>query len=301
MYNVALIGNWGLASEVMEVLHGSNQMNLKFVITQMQADKLSDRWYGAVHNRAKDIGVIAFNQSDFKGRSDKIVELVEKYDLDLMVSCAYPYLVGEDLINVLETKKGLVNIHGSALPKYRGVSPVVWAVINNDKEIGITLHYIDKGCDSGDIIYQSSILNNPADDLDKVTDKLKIEGVKIFSKFISDLESNISSPRLLQDHSKSIPAPRVRGEDLKVDFNQSAELIAAFVRATFKDGPYIVIDNKLATISSVEITESRGKPSKILQSLGDCKLEVGTGTYNVIVTLSEALEIDFQANHTLDA
>jgi methionyl-tRNA formyltransferase len=74
---------------------------------------------------------------------------------DLIFSINYIFLVDERLINY--PKFGCLNIHGSLLPKYRGRAPHVWAIINNESQTGITVHYIDGGCDTGPIVYQETI------------------------------------------------------------------------------------------------------------------------------------------------
>lgn len=93
----------------------------------------------------------------FKGnpRNGKGKTFIEKYNVDVLASINYLFLIEKDLI---EYPKGLAfNIHGSLLPKYRGRTPHVWAIINGETKTGITAHRIDADCDTGDIIHQVEV------------------------------------------------------------------------------------------------------------------------------------------------
>jgi len=78
-------------------------------------------------------------------RGGKCITFIQSFEIDVLVSVNYLFLIDKDLINF--PKKLAFNIHGSLLPKYRGRTPHVWAIINNEKETGITAHRIDEGCD----------------------------------------------------------------------------------------------------------------------------------------------------------
>lgn len=87
-------------------------------------------------------------------RNGKAMDMLSRLNLvpDLIFSINYLFLINRDLINY--PSYGCVNFHGSLLPKYRGRTPHVWAIINNEQETGITAHFVDEGCDSGPIILQ---------------------------------------------------------------------------------------------------------------------------------------------------
>ena len=104
----------------------------------------------------------------FKGnpRQGKGYEFIKNIKIDVIISINYLFLVENDIIK--HPKKLAFNIHGSLLPKYRGRTPHVWAIINNEKKTGITAHIIDEKCDSGDIISQIHVeieKNNTGNDI----------------------------------------------------------------------------------------------------------------------------------------
>ena len=99
----------------------------------------------------------------FKGnpRNGIGYDFIKKIEVDIIVSINYLFLIEKDIIQ--HSKQLTFNIHGSLLPKYRGRSPHVWAIINNEKVTGITAHVIDEGCDTGDIISQIKIACDDAE------------------------------------------------------------------------------------------------------------------------------------------
>ena len=152
MVNVALLGNWGTAKEIFEIFYHDKAVQVQFVITQYDQNKSDDRWFNIVYDFAQDSNLVVYEQPMFKGNDIALLELLKSYKVDLVVSCAYPYLLKAPVIDYMNQQDGIINFHGSLLPRHRGVSPVVWAVKENDRYVGMTLHYIDIGCDSGDII-----------------------------------------------------------------------------------------------------------------------------------------------------
>lgn len=96
------------------------------------------------------------NKVGIKYSLDKISSENMPFLPDVVCSIYYRYIISEDVINLVNGK--IFNLHPSLLPKYRGCSSLTWAMINGEKECGYTYHYIDKGCDTGNIIIQKKIM-----------------------------------------------------------------------------------------------------------------------------------------------
>ncbi len=298
---IGLLGNWGLAKEVLQVLLNSSSFSVEFVVTQHEEGNYNDRWFNAVWNLANVHQIPTYDQMQFKNNDKKLIDLVQKNNVDLIVSCAYRFLIGEPLIALFNSRKGIINLHASLLPKYRGPSPVIWALINNDIEIGITLHYVDKGCDTGDIIYQSSVLNTQESTINTITEDLKREGVKIFKKYMNCIENNLDVPRKKQDHSLTIHAPRLRKKDLMVDFYQSDTHISNFIKATSNYRPYFIIKGNEFMIKKVSREdEVSGKPSRIIKVIDNERIVVGTKGKNMIIDFENSNLINMNENMILN-
>lgn len=129
---------------------------------------------------------------------------------DLLVVYSMSYLLKENIFSI--PKFGTINIHYSHLPEYRGPAPLFWEYYDYVLNPGVTLHYIDKGEDTGDVIFQERISINSGEKLDEVSQKLSFTGIKLFSKIMDTFEKG-SVPRMKQ------PAitPTVRARKVKPD------------------------------------------------------------------------------------
>lgn len=259
MYKIALLGNWGTALEILKLLSNSKFIEIKFIITQNDKKKDCNKWFNIVWNYAKSKGLCTYEQKKFKKNSAEILKLAKQNNLDLIISCAYPYLLKDNIIEFMNSKLGIVNLHGSLLPLYRGVSPVLWAIINEEKYIGMTLHYIDRGCDSGNIIFQDKIENKYEDSIDIITEKLKYKAIQLFKKFLNLLENNDNIDSYPQDHSKATNAFRIKDNDLRINFSQNCNKIMAFFKATSHLGPYFYYNSNRYNIIKLFPTTVRSE------------------------------------------
>jgi methionyl-tRNA formyltransferase len=129
---------------------------------------------------------------------------------DIILSINYLFLIEGDLIAY--PKSYAVNVHGSLLPKYRGRTPHVWAIINNEKETGITAHLISSECDKGDIIAQKVIPITKEDTGGSILEKYK----EYYPLLIDDVISKIQSGNFeikRQDESKATYYPKRTPDD----------------------------------------------------------------------------------------
>lgn len=150
------------------------------------------------------------------------------YKPDLIVTCAYGKIVPKEILDY--PKFGCINIHASILPKYRGSAPMQWAIINGEKETGITLMYMDEGMDTGDIIDISKIEILESDDIGTIHDKMSLIGSKILEKNFNDIITN-NIKRIKQDDSKATLAPRITREMELINFNDYGKNIINKIRA----------------------------------------------------------------------
>lgn len=147
---------------------------------------------------------------------------------DLIVTCAYGKIIPKVLIDL--PKYGCVNIHASLLPKYRGSAPIQWALINGEKETGITLMYMDEFMDTGDMIdtVEYSIKEN--DDIGTLHDELSVLGGKLLEKNLENLISG-NVVRTKQDENLATYAPMIERSMEELDFNDSVVNINNKIRA----------------------------------------------------------------------
>ena len=182
-------------------------------------------------------------------RQRRLLAFLERggYSTNLLLSINYLFLIESDVISKF---KLAVNIHGSLLPKYRGRSPHIWAIINNEKEAGITIHRIDRGCDTGQIILQEKV---DIDDNDTGKDIL-VKYEKIYPQLIRTFIMQVRENKILetiQDDNRATYFGKRTPDDGLINWNWQKERIKNWVRAlsapypgafSFMDGKRVVID-----------------------------------------------------------
>lgn len=124
---------------------------------------------------------------------------------------------------------GTMNLHGSLLPKYRGAAPINWAVINGDKETGLTTFLLQHEIDTGDLLFQTKTEIGENETAGELYDRLKIIGADLLLKSVQTLEKG-NYTLLAQDDSQVSHAPKIFHEDCNIDFNQSTDKVHNFVR-----------------------------------------------------------------------
>ena len=283
-FKVGFLGNWGTAYEILKILNKSDQIKIKFAITQKRNNQINDKWYSIVYDYVEKNKIPFYDQKIFYKNNKILLDIIKKSNIDLIVSVAYPFLINSKIIDFMNKKFGAVNLHGGLLPKYRGTTPIPWAIINQEKFLGMTLHYIDKGCDSGDIIDQKKVKNLLEDTLNDVTEKLKKAATKIFKNYLNKLLKNKIIKRKPQDHSKANYAYRLKEDDLLLNLNKNKGEILVFIKGTKNQKIFIKHNNKKLIISEVKIAKTKSdlKPNTIV-SKSNISLKVATKENDIIL------------------
>lgn len=162
-----------------------------------------------------------------KARDGEAMGLVERLEPELIVVAAYGKILPEDLLDY--PKYGSVNVHSSLLPKYRGAAPINWAVLNGETETGVTIMYMAKELDAGDIIAQASTAIGPEENAQELTARLAELGAGLLSDTIRSLEDG-TAVRTPQDGSLQTYAPMLTKELSPIDWTRPARAIACQVR-----------------------------------------------------------------------
>lgn len=129
---------------------------------------------------------------------------------------------------------GTFNLHASLLPQYRGAAPINWAIINGEKETGITTFFIEKEIDTGNVLFQEKIDITKEDNAGSLHDKLMFNGAKLVLKTVKAIEENnyTNTPqnKLYEDEKDLKHAPKIFKEDCKIDWNNKIEDIHNKIR-----------------------------------------------------------------------
>jgi len=160
-------------------------------------------------------------------KTEETIELVKELNPDLIVVVAYGKILPQGLIDI--PKKGIINVHSSLLPKYRGAAPIHAAIINGEKESGVTIMDIVQELDAGDIILQAKTPIDELDTLEDLHDRLAIIGSETLLKAVSMIESGVAT-RISQDESKVTFVKPIKKEECEIHWDHSMERVYNFVR-----------------------------------------------------------------------
>ncbi len=177
-----------------------------------------------VKKLALDNNIPVFTPDSIKKEYQKVID----YKPDIIITCAYGKIIPKELIDY--PKYGCINIHASLLPSYRGAAPMQWALINGEKETGITLMFMDETMDTGDIIGTIKYKIEDSDDIGILHDKLSILGKELLDKNLNDLLTN-NVKRIKQDNEKATYAPMITREMEELDFNNEGINIINKIKA----------------------------------------------------------------------
>lgn len=162
-----------------------------------------------------------------KARDPEFIEKLKSLEPDLIVVEAYGQILNKELLDI--PKKGCINIHVSLLPKYRGAAPINWAIINGEKETGVSIMYMDEGLDTGDVIEAESFKITDDMTAGDLHDIMMEKGANLMIKVVDDIDRGLAKATK-QDHSLHSYAPMMDKYTGHLDFNKSAQDLHNLVR-----------------------------------------------------------------------
>ena len=213
--NLGLLVSGNLGLLIIEHLH--EKYNISFVATDKRSEEIIQ------FCEQTNISIFVGNP-----RSGAITTFIDNKRIEVLLSVNYLFLIEQDLISL--PSQYAINFHGSLLPKYRGRTPHVWAIINNESEVGITAHKIGVGCDTGDIALQEKILveneDTGADILIKYNDS--------YPKLVDEILNQISKKTIsfkAQEENKATYFGKRSPEDGLINWSWGKERIRNWIRA----------------------------------------------------------------------
>ena len=226
------------------------------------------------------------------------IEKIAAYQPDLIVVIAFGQKIANELIDM--PPKGAINVHASLLPKYRGAAPINWAIINGEKQTGISIIAMAEKMDAGDILAQSAADIDPDETAGRLHDKLAKMAAPLLLNAL-DRIANGTAVYTTQDHSKAILAPKLKKSDGFLNFNEPAQLLHRKIRGfwPWPGASAMYVSKKTAkplrvTIAMAEVV-STSKPAQLPPGTLDEKLNVICGRDALKIT-----KIKPTASHLMD-
>lgn len=172
---------------------------------------------------------------------------------DIMVTASYGQIISQEIINI--PKYGIINVHASLLPKYRGASPIQSAILNGETQTGVTIMQTEATLDTGDILATVSAPILPTETAGELSEKLASLGADLLLQTLDQIENNTAT-KIKQQHANSTITTKIRKEDCIVNFNKSAKQVRCLVmsanpapiaRAMLVGGTQVLIYRALET------------------------------------------------------
>lgn len=219
-----------------------------------------------------------------KIRDEAFINIIQKLRPDIIVVIAYGKILPKAILDI--PPKGCINVHASLLPKYRGAAPINWAIINGEKETGITTMLMDEGMDTGDILLTERVEIQDNDTTDSVYEKLKDIGANLLIKTISGLKKGTIQP-IDQDDSHATYAPMLKKEDGRIDWAIKPEEIRNLIRGMYPwPGAYTRWEGKQLKIFKAQVVSEERiseEPGAIIKTSTD-GIYVATGAGILLIT-----------------
>ena len=194
-----------------------------------KVDKINKRGkkieYLPVKQYAIDKNIPIYQPNSLKDEETK--NIIKELNPDLIVVVAYGKIIPKDIIDM--PKFGIINVHSSLLPRFRGAAPINAALMAGDEKSGVTIMYVAEGLDTGNIILAKETPITEEDNFETLHDRLKFLGAKALDEAVSLIEKG-ENESIPQDETLATFVKPFKKEDLKIDWNKSKEEIFNFVR-----------------------------------------------------------------------
>ena len=213
-----------------------------------------------------------------KLKDESFIKNLEELNADLFVVVAFRML--PEIIWKIP-KKGTINLHASILPNYRGAAPINWAIINGEKESGVTTFFINEKIDTGDVLQNEKISIVDGQTAGELHDKLMLVGSKLLIKTINTLEKGNYKTRKQKKTENQSVAPKLRRDNTKIDWSKSAFSIRQLILGLNPYPGAWTIINKEEKPYNFKIFNAKLSDQKVSEKnilIDDNKLFVGTKT-----------------------
>ena len=271
MHTIGVLCSGQLGLDILSEI--SRDYIIEFVLTDKNSDKIIE--FATKNN-------IPF----FAGcpRKGKGYDFIKGFTEDVIASINYLFLIEDEIIN--HSKVLTFNIHGSLLPKYRGRTPHVWAIIKGENMTGITAHVIDKGCDTGKIIHQIEIPIETEDTGAIMLEKYSKAYYPLVKKVLNDVSNNQLS-LITQNEDDATYFGKRTPSDGEINWNWTRENIRNWVRAQAYPypGAFTFYKNKKIIIDKISFSEKKTFKKQDNGEIIELNAEVVVKTQNGAISL----------------
>ena len=295
--NIIFFGTHDFAAKILQGLLDDDRFSIDLVITQ------PDKPVGRKQELQKPAVKILAEKHGLKIDQPQSLKnyKLEAKTYQLGICCQYGLLIPENILNA--PKHGIINIHTSLLPKYRGASPIQSALINGETETGITIMKMDKGLDTGPIILQKSLKIEPDDTFPDLDQKLSQIAILALLEAVFPYVEGKLEPQI-QDNTQATTCREFNRDDGQINWNKTnQEIYNQYRGLTPWPGIWTITDNlksnlpkgKRLKLLKIKTSEFKIQSSEFL--VKDNKIYIGCGDNKSV----EILELQLEGSKPMDA
>ncbi|MCB9865201.1 MAG: hypothetical protein H6816_00975 [Phycisphaerales bacterium] len=258
MTRAILLGNHTVAVRALDALRACAEV---CAVVAHPEDPEDGVRYASLYGKAAALGIPTYRLA---GREPALAELVAEHRPELLLSVDYRYRVPTQIIATPGVMA--INFHPGLLPRYRGRAPVNWAILNGERELGLTAHVMEEGIDCGDIVAQERFELGEEEDVGDALQKL----YPLYERMVRSVVGHVASgtiPRQPQDHAQATTYPRRRPEDGLIDWHQPAQ------RASVGAGGRGAVPGRVCVVGRREDPGMEGagggQPTRCAAGIGD--------------------------------
>lgn len=193
-----------------------------------------------------------------KVREPEFVENLRMLEPEVIVVAAFGQIITKEILEL--PKYGCINVHASLLPAYRGAAPIQWAVINGEKESGVTIMQMDEGLDTGDMIDKAVVPLAEDETGGSLFDKLSQAGAGLCVKVLKDLEEGKAVREKQPEESTTAYASMISKKMGEIDWNSSARSIEQLIRGLNPwPSAYTKLQGKTLKLWKAQVQEGQGQ------------------------------------------
>lgn len=279
-FKIGYFGDGEWAHKACKMLLSDHTISIEFICTRFESKDLTLKTY------ANNYSIPYFQHKNIN--SSEFINEILPFNCDIFVSMSFNQIFKNAIINL--PRLNIINCHAGKLPFYRGRNVLNWALINDEKEFGITVHFIDEGIDTGDIILQN---NYPITDDDNYGTLLQIAYTECAKNLYNAVKLvQVGKHKVTKQesiHPTGFYCSIRKNGDEVIDWNQNSRRIFNFIRALSIPGPLAQskINGKVVKINKSSIIPNApsyiDKPGSVIGILDNGKLIVKTKDSSILI------------------
>lgn len=276
--NIVFMGTPDFAGESLKALY-NEKYNISAVFTKpdMPVGRKHIMTPPEVKVIANELNIPVFQPTTLK--DGETLKILQQLNPDLIVVVAYGKILPKEILDL--PKYGCINVHASLLPKYRGASPIQWAIVSGEKVTGVSTMYLNEGMDTGDVLLSEQTEIGENETAETLWDRLAVLGASLLLKTVKGLEEDSITP-IKQDETQATYAPIIKKSDGLIDWSKSAFEINCKIRGLHNwPVAFTKLGGKMLKIFSADILEKSGKAGEVLESKNEIIVACGKNALKI--------------------